>query len=326
MERAYSPYDDYCEEARRQQSVPSREDVLNEHPDYNEKQISEARGNDYSCADNYQMGTIQDDHIFIATTDSQHDQICNGEKPEGLSGYFSDQETVDSCSNCGVLDNTAYNDACQIKPYRQGGIDGSGDAAYKPHVDCFRVDHNALMEHYGTTDFNAAIAKCEANNQFGAGGGNQGYNPRISEMIENGSLVHEPQKSFSDSSISNSTNLNANELTNSIVPERDYVDIMHDAQIRNQDCINNNTPNPSSEARENGFPHNPNPIQSDTCHATPVDNNMSCLYNHSEGAKDPPIKNDVDMSCLYGNSGNNAANDVGSELANSSLSNYGGLQ
>ena len=326
MERTYSPYDDYCEEARRQQSVPSREDVLNEHPDYNDKQILAARGNDYSCADNYQMGTIQDNHIFIATTDSQHNQICNNERPEGLSGYFSDQATVDACSTNGVLDNTAYNDACQIKPYRQGGMDGTGDASYKPHVDCFRVDNNALMEHYGTTDFNAAIAKCEANNQFGSGGGNQGYNPHISEMIENGSLVHEPNKSFSDASISNSSNLNTNELNNSIVTAEDYKVIMGSAQVRQQDCIANNTPNPSAAARENGFPHNPNPIESDTCHAKPVNDDMSCLYNHSGTSSDPPLRNDVDMSCLSTNSGNEAASTARSELSNSVANNLGGLQ
>ena len=43
-----------------------------------------------------------------------------------------------------------------------------------------------------------------------------------------------------------------------------------DAQTRAQDCVNNNTPHPSYEARNNGFPPNPNPIESNTGHAIPV--------------------------------------------------------
>ena len=42
------------------------------------------------------------------------------------------------------------------------------------------------------------------------------------------------------------------------------------AQKRSQDCVNNNTPHPSKEACNNGFPLNSEPIQSNTGHATPV--------------------------------------------------------
>lgn len=273
----YNPNDNYCTDACQSQSVPSTENVKNLHPDWSADKINEQRtGTPYSCPDNYQMGSIQDNQIYIATTDGQHVQVARGEHVDahgGLSGYFSDQATVDACKNGEALDNTKYNEMCQIAPYRNGGIDGEAPATYKPHVDCFDIDKDALYKNYGTNDFNAAISKCEANNQFGGGGGNQGYNPYISEMIDNGTLKYNPDKSYSDSSLSKSEYSNPNNLTNSTVSDVDYRDMMRDAQDRAKDCVKNDTPHPSPEACQNGFPKNVHPIESNTGHATPVQSN-----------------------------------------------------
>ena len=271
-EKKYSPEQDYCATAKNFQAVPSHEEYLRQRPDTLDGKVDANRANTpYSCPDDYRMGSIQDNRIYIATTDGQHDQIAKGEHVSaqgGLSGYFSDQATIDACKNGESLDNTKYNEMCQIAPYRPGGLNGDGDASYKPHVDCFEIDRNALRENYGTDNFNAAVSKCEANNQFGSGGGNQGYNPHISEMIDNGSLKHVPEQSFSDRGISKSEHNNPNMLSNSAVAECDYTDMMRNAKTRAQDCVDHNTPHPSPEARQNGYPPNPSPIESNTGHAT----------------------------------------------------------
>lgn len=210
----YNPNDDYCEAASNFQSVKSEDDVRKLNPSLSEEDVNKERtDNLYPCSDKYKMGTIQDDQIYIATTDAQHDQIYNHQHVDangGLSGFFSDQATIDSCKdNQNAVSNKAYNEACQMAAYQPTG---KGDATYKPHIDCFEIDREALYRNYGTYDFNAAIAKCEANNQFGSGGGNQGYNPYISEMIDNGTLKYNPDKSYSDYSISNSKHCNPNQL------------------------------------------------------------------------------------------------------------------
>ena len=283
----YNPNHDYCDAAKNEQTVLSRNQYLYENPDTKIINVDAGRANTlYSCADDFQMGTIQDDYIYIATTDGQHDQIAQGmpvTADRGLRGFFSDPATVDACITDGVMDNAKYNKLCQIAPYRGDGIDGSGDASYKPHIDCFQIDRDALFENYGTYDFNAAIAKCTANNQFGEGGGNQGYLPHLAEMIENGTLKFFPQKSYSDESIKLSQYYNPNELTNSVVDEADYDAMLDCAQMRAQDCVNNNTPHPSQEACNNGFPLNPNPIQSNTGHATPVHQSHKDQENINQG-------------------------------------------
>lgn len=260
----YNPNQNHCSQAELFQSVldenETKQKLIDHNKEHTPKDIYDDRiGTLYSCSDNYKMGTIQDNQIYIATTDPQHDQIAKGEHVDaqgGLSGYFSDQATIDACKNNDVLDNTKYNEACQIAPYREDGLNGSGDAQYKPHIDCFNIDRDALYKNYGTYDFNAAISKCEANNQFGSGGGNQGYNPYINEMIDNCTLNYNSEKSFSDKEISNSEHCNKNPLSNSIVPEDKADKIYDDALTRSKDCVNNNTPHPSENACKNGFDKN----------------------------------------------------------------------
>lgn len=284
----YRPTDDYCNEAKNWQSVPSFEQMKAEYPQYTRDEINDKRENIiFSCDDSYQMGSIQDNQIYISTTSDQHNQIAEtGKSPDyKLSGYFSDEATVNACTNeKGVLDNGKYNEALQTAPYQEKGNDGkpiSEGATYKPYVDCFEIDRNALEENYRTRDFNAAIAKCEANNQFGSGGGNQGYNPCINEMIDNGSLKYNPDKSFTDQSVLTRESANHSEKAfnkhygtgrfaeNGCISQVDYREIMDDVHKRSADCVRNNTPHPSSEACNNGFSkENALHIDSNTGHAT----------------------------------------------------------
>lgn len=273
----YSPNQDFCQQAQNWQTVSSEEEARNKLMDkgmsHTDKDVLDERmGQMYSCGDSYQMGTIQDNKIYVALTDDQHNQLVNKvpiTAQGGVSGYFSDQATIEACKNKdGSLNNTTYNEMCQIAPFRPGGLSGDGDATYKPHIECFIINRDKLEEHYHTRDFNAAIAKCEANNQFGTGGGNQGYNPYISEMIEKGVLKHNANESFSDSVVSRSQHNNSNNLKNSIVSEENADKMYANAYMRTSDCIKNNTNHPSLEACKNGYEHNPNPIQLPTGNAT----------------------------------------------------------
>ncbi len=116
-------------------------------------------GNDnswYCCNDNFHMATINDNSIYIAVTDNQHNQIISGETVTadgGLSGYFTDQATIDACIRDGALDNCQYCSATQIQPFfhtepvikdNQTLID-AGEATYKPHIDCFRINYDKLL-------------------------------------------------------------------------------------------------------------------------------------------------------------------------------------
>lgn len=312
----YSPDQNYCNQARNFQSVldndKTKQKLIDNNKAHSPQDIQADRlGTLYSCPDNYKMGTIQDNQIYISTTDPQHDIIANDKKFKDYkdvpspTGYFSDQATIDACkSTNGLLDNTAYNEATQIAPYRDNGIEGIGDASYKPHIDCFEIDRDALFKNYGTYDFNAAIAKCKANNQFGSGGGNQGYNPYISEMIDNGTLKYNASKSYSDMTISNSENCNLNTLKNSVVPEEKADKMYSDAQTRSQDCVNNNTPHPSSEACKNGFNKNDAiDVGCNTGNATPVPeqqtsstNNSTVLSGELPPAQQPDTNNNPQIS------------------------------
>lgn len=291
----YKPTDNYCDEAKNWQSVPSHEQIKNQYPEYSDARIYEKRqGTLFSCDDSYKMGSIQDNQIYISATSTQHNQIAESRKsPEyKFSGYFSDEATVNACTNeNGILDNGKYNEALQTAPFQEGdneGIPIVEGATYKPHVDCFEIDRNRMYEIYGTRDFSAALSKCQANNQFGSGGGNQGYNPYINEMIDNGSLKYNSDKSFTDQSVLNKEALmhpeNANithaptgrSAENGCISQADYKDIMNDVHVRSSDCVKNNTPHPSPEACNNGFDKsNAIKVGCDTGHATPVSNSAA---------------------------------------------------
>ena len=86
-------------------------------------------------------------------------------------------------------------------------------------------------------------------------------------MIDNGSLKHNESKSFTDTSLSKSYHINPNNMNNSIVSEDKADEIYANAHTRAKDCVENNTPHPSQQARNNGFEPNGNPVSSATGNA-----------------------------------------------------------
>ena len=314
---SYSASDDYCETAKRWQAVPSADEAKTllafRGKDSSDSAVQGYReGTKYSCDDSYQMGTVTDDHIFVSTTDNQHQQILQGEAPSadgGVSGYFTDQATVDDCTHSDTLDNGQLNRELQIAPFQASA---NVEPSYKPHTDCFKINPDKLEENYGTRDFNAALAKCDANNQFGEGGGNQGFNPNLSEMMSNGCLEHNPSKSFSDSSISklNPEMQNEGILTNSTVSQNAYDGMMQDARDRASDCVKNNTEHPSQEVIDaTGYDHNPNPVQGMTGNGIPVaPNNQNQQNGQNNQSQNNADKNTQEPAQAKSSKGQNLPN------------------
>ena len=149
----------------------------------------------YPGIDDLQNATIQDKYIYITTYDTQHARIAAGqvldvESRTALSGYFTNESTIRRRLNAdGTFD--AYGlarDTC-IEPFSKTGQ--TADACDKAHLDRFYIDRDRLEELYGTRDFNAAIGKCSANNQYGSDGGDQGYNQALNELYNNGCLKYD---------------------------------------------------------------------------------------------------------------------------------------
>ena len=154
--------------------------------------------------------------IYISTPDETHTKIvAHYNNPEdvslylpdtgypGVSGFFTDEATVskhflenntfDSVSLGHDLQQAPHFDENKERLYEQKGVDYFPE--YNGHLDCFKVNESKMQEHYGTTDFYAAMSQCKENTAWGEGGGTQGYNPFINEMINNGSLEYIPEKS-----------------------------------------------------------------------------------------------------------------------------------
>lgn len=62
----YNPDQDYCDSATKFQTVPSFEQYHRNHPNTPLDKIDGKRvETNYSCPDNYRMGSIQDNQIYI---------------------------------------------------------------------------------------------------------------------------------------------------------------------------------------------------------------------------------------------------------------------
>lgn len=152
-------------------------------------------------------------NIYISTPDITHNEILKHyENPEhkisekgfpGTSGFFTNEETAsqhfigdetfDSVGLGHNLQQAPFYDEKKEILCERAGVDYNPE--YNGHLDCFRINEQKMLENYGTTDFYAAQAKCMENYAWGDGGGFQGYNPYINEMINNGSLEYVPEKS-----------------------------------------------------------------------------------------------------------------------------------
>lgn len=154
--------------------------------------------------------------IYISMPDETHNRVVSHANdpsnpqhllPEsgfpGTSGFFTNEETAArSFTADGQFDSVNLGHQLQQAPYFD---EGKAEAAhlcgqsynpeYNSHLDCFRVNPEKMQEHYGTTDFYAAMASCKENTAWGEGGGFQGYNPYTNEMINNGSLEYIPENS-----------------------------------------------------------------------------------------------------------------------------------
>ncbi len=219
---------------------------------------------EYSMQDNWEPGIVKDDAIYISVTNEQHQAIVdfsNGKQEElgklGL-GFFTDEATVDAAWTPNGINNTKLNEMCQIAPFHEederNGID---EYNFKPHLDRFVIDRDRLNEVYGTKEFSAMVSKCLANDSNSPGGGNQGYNRLIDEMIENGVLKHDPANSYSREDrpliLKDGTcvTLNKNLLTCNTITKRKFESFQKRVKKRGQDCIDNNTRHPSPEVCKN---------------------------------------------------------------------------
>ena len=167
----------------------------------------------------WQTGAHSGD-IYISTPDSTHNMIVNHHNhkndvdydrkyqlPEngypGTSGFFTNEDTASrSFKANGKFDSVQLGHDLQQAPHydkdRAMECMNCGKTyfpEYNRNLDCFRVNEEKMLANYGTTDFYAAQAKCLENTAWGEGGGHQGYNPYINQMINNGSLEYIPEKS-----------------------------------------------------------------------------------------------------------------------------------
>lgn len=249
------------------QSVPLVEDLQRDHPYWNMDDIHEQiteRDAKYCNIDDWELGIVKDDAIYISVTNDQHQAIVdfsNGKQEElgklGL-GFFTDEATVNAAWTPDGINNTKLNEMCQIAPFHETDkAKGIDEYNYKPHLDRFVIDHDRLEEVYGTKDFPAMVSKCLSNDSNSPGGGNQGYNRLIDEMIEKGVLKHDPANSYSreDRTLllrnGTSVTLNENKLINNTIDEDAYTIFSTRISQRGQDCIDNNTRHPSPEVCKN---------------------------------------------------------------------------
>jgi len=142
-------------------------------------------------------------------TDPQH--FPTAAMPEdgihpGISGFFTDEKTASaSFKEDGGYNSRKLMDSLQQAPY----VDKS---VYSTAIDegtklvpvchnsliCLRINKEKLKELYGTEDFLAAQSVCTENSDWGDGGGMQGYNPFMNQMINEGVLEIVPEKCRAD--------------------------------------------------------------------------------------------------------------------------------
>lgn len=164
---------------------------------------------------NWQTESVQGD-IYLSVPNDTHNYIVNHHNdpankkynlPEngypGVSGFFTNEETVSKhFTEGGRFDSVGLGHDLQQAPYfdkNKADIAETLGQKYTPeynsHLDCFRVNKEKMLAEFGTADFHAAMSKCTENTAWGDGGGTQGYNSYINEMINKGCLEYVPEKS-----------------------------------------------------------------------------------------------------------------------------------
>lgn len=173
---------------------------------------------DYTNKDfGWSTGSYSGD-IYISTPDATHARVVAHAKdpndpkyflpPDsypGTSGFFTNEKTAArSFSEDRNFDSIQLGHDLQQAPHFNDELARKCDKegidyfpSYNSYLDCFRVNPEKMMEHYGTIDFYAAMSYCTENKQWGDGGGFQGYNSFVNEMINNRTLEYVPEKSRS---------------------------------------------------------------------------------------------------------------------------------
>ncbi len=158
------------------------------------KDIDGQKATPYPATDALQNATINDNYIYLSTTDNQHRCYKDGRKAfesdyTSFSGYFTSEDTAKKHINAdGSFDAYGFHRDVCVAP-TEFATD-SHILMDKRHLDCFYIDRDRMEQIYGTRDFNAAIGKCNANNQYGSDGGDQGFNPYLTDLYNSGCLKY----------------------------------------------------------------------------------------------------------------------------------------
>lgn len=205
-----------------QNAISNNFDVQNQQGVLIDAKPDERLASNYTCKDQeWNTGTHSGD-IYISVPNDTHQLIENHHAhmndpgydgrynlPEsgypGVSGFFTNEDTAThSFTDDGKFNSVQLGHDLQQSPYYDKKKAEAAEAIgqsyvpeYNSHLDCFRVNPDKMQENYGTSDFYAAMSRCIENTAWGDGGGFQGYNPYINEMINNGSLEYIPEKSRS---------------------------------------------------------------------------------------------------------------------------------
>lgn len=150
----------------------------------------------YPSIDILYNATLTDNFIYLSTTDIQHacykeGSVARQDCYSGMTGYFTSKETVLHWINPdGTFDAYGFHRSLCVAPTPYATNPPAPEVMDKRHLDRFYVDRDRMELIYGTKDFNAAIGKCNANNQYGPDGGDQGYNASLTELYNNGCLKY----------------------------------------------------------------------------------------------------------------------------------------
>lgn len=123
----------------------------------------------YPVIDNLQNASINDNFIYLSTTDRQHScyeagEFAVKENHTGFSGYFTSEATALNRVNAdGTFDAYGFHRDLCVSPTHYATDPPSTQPLDKRHLDCFYIDRDRMEQIYGTRDFNAAIGKCNAN-------------------------------------------------------------------------------------------------------------------------------------------------------------------
>lgn len=196
-----------------QESINSNFDVGNTQGIEINALKAKRKNSNYTCKDqNWQTRKYQGDIYMSVSNDTHNEILKHHESPDyklpehgypGTSGFFLDEESASKhFSDDGKFDSVSYGHAAQQAPYfdNNKAIESRVNKTvynpdYNSHLDCFRENPKKMKEHFGTSDFYAAMSKCTENTPWGEGGATQGYNPYINEMINKGCLEYIPEKS-----------------------------------------------------------------------------------------------------------------------------------